>query len=56
MRMIHGQPVYLRWTPLPAMVTIRDNKDHIGVLLYPYHSTISYRVRGPPNVYHPCPS
>ena len=31
----------LRWTPRPVIVTIRDNKDHIQVLLYSYYTTIT---------------
>ena len=31
----------LRWTPHPVVVTIRDNKDHIRVLLYSYYTTIT---------------
>ena len=30
-----------RWTPLPVIVTIRDNKDYIRVLLYSYYTTIT---------------
>ena len=35
--------VYLRWTPHPVIVTIRDNKDYIGVLLYSYYATMTVR-------------
>ena len=31
----------LRWTPHPVIVTIRDNKDYIKVLLYSYYTTIT---------------
>ena len=31
---------YRRWTPHPVIVTIRDNKDYIGLLLYYYYTTI----------------
>ena len=30
-----------RWTPHPVIVTIRDNKDYIRVLLYSYYTTIT---------------
>ena len=33
--------VYLRWTPHPVIVAIRDNKDYIRVLLYSYYTTIT---------------
>ena len=33
--------VYIRRTPHPVIVTIRDNRDHIRVLLYSYHTTIA---------------
>ena len=32
---------YIRWTPHPVIVTIRDNKDYIRVLLYSYYTTIT---------------
>ena len=32
---------YFRWTPHPAIVTIRDNRDYIRVLLYSYYTTIT---------------
>ena len=32
-------PIYLRWTPHPVIVTIRDNKDCIRILLYSYKTT-----------------
>ena len=32
---------YLRWTPHPVIVTIRDNKDYITVLLYSSYTTIT---------------
>ena len=32
---------YLRWTPHPVIVTIRDNRDYIRVLLYSYYTTIT---------------
>ena len=31
--------VSFRWTPHPVMVTIRDNRDYIRVLLYSYYYT-----------------
>ena len=33
--------VTIRWTPHPVMVTTRDNRDYIRVLLYSYHTTIT---------------
>ena len=33
--------VYFRWTPHPVIVTIMDNKDYFGVLLYSYYTTIT---------------
>ena len=33
--------VYLRWTPHPVIVTVRDNGDYIRVLLYSYYTTIT---------------
>ena len=37
-----GDPIIsVRWTPHPEMVTIRDNKDYIRVLLYSYYATIT---------------
>ena len=29
-----GLQGYIRWTPHPVIVTIRDNEDYIKVLLY----------------------
>ena len=34
-------PVYLRRTPHPVIVTIRDNQDYIRVLLHSYYTTIT---------------
>ena len=31
----------LRWTPHPVVVTIRDSRDYIRVLLYSYYTTIT---------------
>ena len=31
--------MYFRWTPHPVIVTVRDNKDYIKVLLYSYYTT-----------------
>ena len=31
----------LRWTPHPVIVTIRENRDYIRVLLDSYYTTIS---------------
>ena len=36
-----GLGLSLRWTPHPVIVTIRDNRDHIRVLLYSYYTTIT---------------
>ena len=36
-------PIYLRWTPHPVIVAIRDNTDYIRVLLYSYYTTITGR-------------
>ena len=33
--------VYFRWTPHRVIVTIRDKKDYIRVLLYSYYTTIT---------------
>ena len=33
--------ISLRWTPHPVIVTIRDNRDYIRVLLYSYYTTIT---------------
>ena len=33
--------VDFRWSPHPVIVTIRDNKDYIRVLLYSYYTTIT---------------
>ena len=32
--------VFLRWTPHPVIVTTKDNKDYIRVLLGSYYMTI----------------
>ena len=32
---------YIRWTPHPVIVTIRDNRDYIKVFLYSYYTTIT---------------
>ena len=36
-----GDGEYFKWTPHPVIVTIRDNKDYIRVLLYSFHTTIT---------------
>ena len=41
---------YLRRTPHPAIVAIRDNKDSIRVLFYSYYTTIT-GWGGPPKGY-----
>ena len=41
---------YIRWTPHPEIVTIRDNRDYIEVLLYSDYSTLT-GWGGPPNTY-----
>ena len=33
--------IYLRWTPHPVIVTIRDNRDYIRVLVCSYYTTIT---------------
>ena len=33
--------VYLRWTPQPVMVTIRDNSDYIRILVFSCCITIT---------------
>ena len=33
--------ICFRWTPHPVIVTIRDNRDYIRVLLYSYYTTIT---------------
>ena len=33
--------VSLGWTPHPVIVTIRDNRDYVRVLLYSYYTTIT---------------
>ena len=38
--------------PSPVLVTIRDNKDYIGVLSYSHYATIAGQ--GPPNIYPLC--
>ena len=37
---IHEQ-IYIRRTPHPVIVTMRDKKDYIRVLLYSYYTTIT---------------
>ena len=38
----HGLKIYsLGGTPHPVIVTIRDNRDYIRVLLYSYYTTIT---------------
>ena len=32
---------HIRWTPHPEIVTIRDNRDYIEVLLYSYYTTLT---------------
>ena len=39
LRFPHG--LWLRWTPHPVIVTIRDNRDYIRVLFYSYYTTIT---------------
>ena len=33
--------IWLRWTPHPVIVTIRENRDYIRVLFYSYYTTIT---------------
>ena len=40
---------YLRWTPHPVIVTIKDKREHGSLILLLYHY---YRVGGPPKEYH----
>ena len=42
---------YVRWTPHPVIVTIRDNRDNIRVLVYSYYTTIT-GWGGPPKKYY----
>ena len=42
--------IYLRRTPHPVIVTIRNSKDHIRVLLYSYYTTIT-GWGSPPKIY-----
>ena len=37
----HDLYISLRWTPYPVIVTIRDKKDCIRVLLYSYYVTLT---------------
>ena len=39
--------IRIRWTPRPVILTIRNNKDNIRVLLYSYY-THHYREGDPP--------
>ena len=36
-----ARDMYLRWTPHPVLVTIRNSKDYIRVLLYSCYTTIT---------------
>ena len=36
-----GTYILIKWTPHPVIVTIRDNRDYIRVLLYSYYATIT---------------
>ena len=36
-----GGMKYIRWTPHPVIVTIRDIKDYIRVLLFSYYTTVT---------------
>ena len=40
---VTGKPrtTYFGWIPHPVIVSIRDNKDHIRVVLYSYYTTIA---------------
>ena len=46
---IWGLGFRVRWTPHPVIVTIRDNKDYIRVLVYSSYITIT-GWGGPPRV------
>ena len=48
LRSLRRSRVFIRWTPHPVIVTIRDNKDDIRVLLYSYLHY--YNVGGPPKI------
>ena len=41
--------IYFKWTPHPVIVTIRDHRDYIRVLLFFYYTTIAGW--GPPRLY-----
>ena len=36
-----NRDMYIRWTPHPVIVAIRENKDYIWVLLHSYCTTIT---------------
>ena len=43
-QMMNSHPrlkIDLRWTPHPVIVTIRDKKEYVRVLLNPYYPTIT---------------
>ena len=40
-RRLQPPQILIRWTPHPVIVTLRDNRDHIRVLLYSYYTTIT---------------
>ena len=50
MGQLSGSSEYVRCTPHPVIVTIRNNRDHIRVLLYSSHTTIT-GWGGPPQEY-----
>ena len=45
--------MHVRWTPHPVIVTIRNAKAYIRVVLYSYYTTIKGWEGGPPDVYAP---
>ena len=36
-----SDPIFLRMTPHPVIVTMRDNKDYIRLLFYSYYTVIT---------------
>ena len=42
--------LYVKWTPHPVIVTIKDTKDYTRVLLCSYYTAIT-GWGGPPNLY-----
>ena len=40
-RCLAGSDIDVRWTPHPVIVTIKENKDYIRVLIYSSYTTIT---------------